>query len=390
MQLDAFLGRRGVALSDIAQAAQDRLGLAGDDVLLVCGSLVEGLGNETSDVDLYLLTSRTGFAFTSLDALLLAVGPCLIDVRVVPHAQFDALLARFRAWADQPRQARDALGFSHDERTLLHRLHCCAPLFGAIHLDSLRGRAPQADVARHKLDWARCYADALQIDLAGLRMEGDRDTLAFTAQDLLSHAIDGLLAAFGRTNPNGKWRVRLLAELPDGGFARLPGRPLGRSLRDEYVALHRAPDLEDVGAVHAHALGAVAFARRALAFAERTLVRPDAAPLPILGGRDGEGPHQPVLPHLDLDVTLRGDSLELLRLQGNGEVMSLSPESAVLLCLFDGHTSVSSAVASADHLFGEGKGAEVVGDLLALVEALKLAARPMLDVAVLARLLGRP
>ena len=389
MQLEEFLAHRAVGVSDIVEAARARLDLTDDDVLFVCGSLLEGLGNATSDVDLYLLTSRTDFNFTSLDAVLLAVGPCLVDVRVVPHAQMAALLSRFGVWNHQPRQARDALGFSHDERTLLHRLHYSQPLHGQHRLEILRGEAPLLDLARHKLDLARCYTDALQVDLAGLRQAGDPYTMVFTSQELLSHGVDGVLAALGQTNPNGKWRVRQLADVPIDAQPCFPGRPFERHLRDEYVRLHRAPDLYEVKAVHAHALEATSFTRRMLLFAERKLVSPRAPALPHFQDHAVRSVDGTSLPHLDLDVTIRGDSLEILRLQGSGEVISLSPESAALLCLFDGQTSMGEAVASADVYYGEGQGKDVIQDLIAFVDKLQLCARPMIDMGALSLLLGR-
>lgn len=387
MQLDEFLSHRGVRLEDVSTEVRTRLGLAEDDVLFVCGSLVEGRGNEKSDVDVYLITARSGFTFTSLDAVLLAVGTCLIDVKVVPYDKLHALIARFEAWDQQARRPHDAIAFSQDERALLHRLHFCQPLHGDERLEVLRRQAPLRSVARLSLAVARYYGNALQVDLAGLRRERDLHTMIFTAQELLEHAADAVLAGHGNTNPNGKWRVRQLSELPLGCEKRLPGRPLERSLRDEYVALHRAPEVDDAQAVYRHASGSVDFVRRALLFSEREILRPEAPKLPTLGSLPRRA--KPALPQLDFDITVKGDTLEIYRLQGSGEVFLLSPSTTALLCLFDGLTSVTSARMSAGLLFGRAKGAEIIRDLHASVTNAGFVASPFIDETAVSRLLRR-
>jgi hypothetical protein len=212
--------------------------------------------------------------------------------------------------------------------------------------------------------------------------------MIFSAQELLSHAADALLAAHGLSTPVGKWRVRQLAGLPPAAEKCLPGRSDPLSLRDQYVTLHRAPpDLDDAGAVHRHALQIAHFARRALLFAECELFSPARRRLPSF---DEPAPVPgSLLPHLDLDVTLRGHELQIYRLQGSGEVISLSPEGAALLCLFDSRTSEQAAAALAEPLFGVGQGGAAIQELRALVAHAQLAARPLIDEGALSRLLGR-
>lgn len=389
MQLTDFLSRKNVCLGDVVAEAQARLQPVPGDVLFVCGSLVEGIGNETSDIDLYLVTSRNDIQFTSLDAVLLAVGACLIDVRVVTHVAVESLLKRFDAWSQQPRQPRAALAICYEDRIFLHRLHTGQALYGTESFEYLRRQVDVSQLARHKLDWARCYADGLQVDLAGLRRDGDRYTMLFTAQEVLAHAVDAILAGHQETNPNGKWRVRQLGNLSDGLESTLLGRPIGRSLRDHFLSLHRAPERDDSESVHAHALRIVAFARQAFFWVERRLVAPRTAPPPTIEDQLASEAGGRRLPHLDLDVTIRGDTLELFRLHGSGEVITLSCDSAALLCLFDGETSEANAIRIANRLCGEGQGIEVVSQLRGLVADTGLAASPLLDQQMLERLLGR-
>jgi len=54
--MEQFLASRDADLSGIVTSAQATTGLEATDVLLLVGSLVEGLGNSKSDLDLILIT----------------------------------------------------------------------------------------------------------------------------------------------------------------------------------------------------------------------------------------------------------------------------------------------------------------------------------------------
>src|SRR5437016_5251380 len=99
MYLAGFLSYHGITLDDIVGQAKATLRLSPDDALFVCGSVVEGLGNEKSDLDLFLLTSRKNIPFTSLNDVLLIIGRCAVDVCVVQRTSIEALVKRFNDWA---------------------------------------------------------------------------------------------------------------------------------------------------------------------------------------------------------------------------------------------------------------------------------------------------
>lgn len=379
MDLDEFLRLQGVTLEDVVAQAKASLRLLPGDVVFACGSLVEGLGNERSDLDLYLVTRRQDIPYTSLNDVVIIVGPCIVDVRVVERAALDGLLRRFNDWSRAPRRPRTAIGFSEDERRLLHRLRSGRALFGAGDFKDLQDQVNPADVARHRLDWARYHATTLQIDLAGLRGAGDQHSMLFVAQEILGHTVDGLLAAHGHTNPSWKWRVRQLRDLPDSWEIELPGRLTGASPWERYWSLHRTPERTTPGIVLDYALRIVAFSRVVFPWAEQKLLAPAAPPVPPAspGGPTGGEP----LPHLDVDVTIRYKEgrFELLRLNGRDQSYDLSPKAYSLLCLFDGETSRAYATEHAERLWSEGRGAEMVEDMVTLVRYAQMDAVDVLD-----------
>ncbi len=389
MDLVAFLRRHDLGLDDMAARASEALGLAPGDVLFACGSLVEGLGNERSDVDLYLVTSRRDIRFTSLTDVTFHVGPCVVDVRVIQPAHLDALLQRFDEWSRQPRQPRLSSCLTEEDRRLLHRLSSGWPVYGQEGFRRFQARLDPRELARHKLDWASYYVTSMQIDLAGLRAEGDLIGMLFMAQELLGHVIDGLLAGHGYTNPAWKWRTRLLDQLPARPWEHeLPGRPSGLSPLERYLALHAWPARISGPEVLAYALRIVSFSRVVLPWAEWRLLAPGSPAIPAV--EPGDQPGARPLPHLDLDVAIRyrDGRFELFRPNVREPPYQLSPNAYSVLCLFDGETAWELAERHAARLGGGD--ARLLDELRGLVRYARLEPREVVDEQALAALLERP
>jgi hypothetical protein len=330
-------------------------------------------------LDLFLVTSRQDITFTSLNAVLLIIGRCPVDVRVVQRSEVDELMKRFNAWARQPRQPRNATAFTNDERKLLHRLRSGQALFGSDQFLELQNQIELIDLARHRLDYAQYFASTIQVDLAGLRSAGDQYSMLFAAQELLGHTVDALLAAYKYSNSNSKWRVRQLTDLPAEWELELPGRRSGMSARDLYLSLHSTPRSSSPKAILDYSLRIVAFARRVFPWAEYRLLSPASLPLSSANGSDMAGGRP--LPHLDLDVTVRYQKgkFELLRLNGKGEIFLLSPREYSLLCLFDGVTSREDAIREAEQTLNEAVGVDFVSEMEALVRHGDFEARNFVD-----------
>jgi hypothetical protein len=348
MDLEQFLQAGGADLAALVEQVDATVSIEPGDYLLVVGSLVEGLGTTRSDLDLLLITSRPEDRLPGEEEKALVAGRCLADVRILPRTELDALLARLDAWRRQPWDLRHAVRFSQAERVLLHRLlHGPLVAHGA---DADPGAVPRPAgqaVARLKLHVARHLARTVQVDMAGHRDGEDAASLVYAAQDLLGHAVDALTAAHGLTNPNPKWRGRLLRELPGDWQAPLGIRPTGESAQDAVWRLHRAPERPEMAAALGHALRITAFTRAVVLWAERRLVRRHPAP-PLAGtwpARNGGAP----LPHLDLDVDVvpgDGGGAQAARLNAFGTPLQLSPRELALALLFDGATTPNEAEAA--------------------------------------------
>jgi hypothetical protein len=381
MNLDDYLLHKNLSVPKILQAIRGSFELEPSDILFVSGSLVEGIGNEKSDIDLLLITSRTDLDYNAcLNDISVIVADCLIDIRVVDHGELAALLDRFQAWGAQPRNPRRAFEFVEDERKLLYRTKIGVPLVGVSDLRTLQDRIPARLLALHKLDWARHLASTIQVDLAGFRNHDDGLSMLFAAQELLGHCMDALLAATGFVNPNTKWRTRYLSMLDDRFMSKLPGNNPYRNIVDLYLDYHRMPVETASQSAYEFALRIASFSRIAFPWAERTLLAAGDAPLSAsLTCPPPSHGFRALLEHLDVDVEVRyeGGTFEMSRLNAAGPTVCLSDDAYRTVCLFDGKTRQDCVVS----------GSVVVEDIVNLVRFAKLQARPIVDEANLRKLL---
>lgn len=373
MDLEEYLGSRGVDPAALVDQVHAKLGLLPADVLLAVGSLVEGLGTTRSDLDLVLITSRPAEEHPPGGEVAVVMGQLLADVRVLPASEIADLVGRVEDWARSPWEVTHATRYTVKERLLLHRL--------------IRGRRlaegagtggipwPRAEVlAKLKLHVARQHARTVQVDMAGHRDVGDWRSLVFAAQDLLGAAVDALTAGYLLTNPYSKWRSRLLEAIPDEGWEEALGvRPTGLSAGERVWRLHHAPPRPERDAALRHALQISAFARSVFVWAERRLVLPPALgagarlPWPAREAR----PDEPRLPYLDFDVDygLAGDAVFLGRLNEFGAPARLTPDEFELVLLFDGTTTVCEAEAVFAGEVPEGAGQRPAQALVARLAA---------------------
>jgi len=341
MNLDDYLRNNGTDLSAIVSHARARIGVDDDDLLFAVGSLVEGLGNAKSDVDLLLITPRDAGSRGARDVAWLS-GKCLTDVQILRAAELDGLLQRFETWSRQAWDVTSPAKFTAPERRLLHRLRHGRLLLG--HQRRIGARIPStAELARLKLQVARQTARTIQVDLAGLRGCDDYGSLVYAAQELLGHAVDALTAGYLLTNPTPKWRSRLLASLPASWEHELPVRPTGLAAGDAVWRLHRAPERPDAQVALEHAFRIATFARAVFVWAERRMVTGAAAPRSAAtwpeAGRTGPTPRLPCL-DFDVDFFETTEAVYLARLNELDEALALSPRDFAVALLFDGVTTV--------------------------------------------------
>lgn len=348
MDLETFLQLNDAHPDLLLQGAQTVFALEPGDRLIAVGSLAEGLGNRKSDVDLLLVTPRLTLAQALPDEVKSFVaGQCIADLRIIPADLVLALRSRLRTWARSAWNLTVAADFTASELLLLHRLGAGRTLWPADQGD--QGEDDPAgveEVARLKLHVARHMARTLQVDIAGYREVGDSRSLVYAAQEILGHAVDGLLAGFRLTNPTPKWRSRLLSQLPADWESRLVMRHTGLKPEDLMWRLLRAPAEPEPADALDHACRIVTFARAAFLWAEESLIyagsRRDRKYIWCEECASSSGD---ALPFLDLDVDFirTENGVSVGRLNDFGETFHLDPDNFAVMLLFDNRTTAREA-----------------------------------------------
>ena len=186
----------------------------------VSGSLTAGLGNTTSDADVFAVVGDEADLPASPPQYLAESGR--IDVEYVRTGDLRACverLGRFRV----ERESFTAARLPEDELDLLARFHyrldaAPGPELAelAARLSGLQSRLRQALISH----WSRVVSDALE-DLRGAVLDDDPDTAVVVGQKLLLGAAKALAAGCGDYYVGAKWAFRQVRR-------SAPGFPLDR------------------------------------------------------------------------------------------------------------------------------------------------------------------
>ncbi|GHG93643.1 hypothetical protein [Streptomyces lanatus] len=183
------------------------------------GSLVRGWGNETSDLDLYVVTDEPFTSDGVVDHHPVALAPDRIpvavpalddrrgDVEYWQTDQYEQLMEKI-SW-EAYRSERDVgATVSQFERDCLVKLGHAIALDGAGWLTErqrlLRESAFGRTIAAHSLDLADTFAE----DALGQLGSGDAESALLTAKLAFGYAADALLAHHGEFGTTAKWRSR--------------------------------------------------------------------------------------------------------------------------------------------------------------------------------------
>ncbi|MGW1954860.1 hypothetical protein ACWCPI_19285 [Streptomyces sp. NPDC001920] len=183
------------------------------------GSLVRGWGNETSDLDLYVVTDTPFPADGAVDFHPVALVPDRVPVAV---PALDGRRGDVEFWlADQYRQVMEKVSWEayrseRDTGAALSQFErdCLVKLGHAIALDGTEWLAEQQrllhasafgrTIVAHSLDQADTFAE----DALGQLGSGDAESALLTVKLAFGYAADALLAHHGEYGTTAKWRSR--------------------------------------------------------------------------------------------------------------------------------------------------------------------------------------
>lgn len=203
--LDAGLARRGLDVRTLL-ALCDKQAPGGS--VLMSGSIVEGVDNPFSDIDLFVVT-----ADVERDLVITGLGDLRIDIETWPMLQIAQVGARISAGLDLTRQV---------PYFQLRELKFVARLFNAVQLACPHEPfdAERLGVSRESYLILLCrrfvsLADSTYQDGVGAFLAADYPYGFLRARDAFTLATDALLSRHGHLEPDKKHRLRLLGQMPE-------------------------------------------------------------------------------------------------------------------------------------------------------------------------------
>jgi|TARA_Y100000296_G_scaffold54799_1_gene62892 predicted nucleotidyltransferase len=238
--------RFGVDMGEFLPAIQQRFIEHG--AIFLAGSLVEGFGNKTSDLDVMIVSE---LALDGIDHVVrkdhmlinMIFGKARrIDLEYIHTGTISSPVAEIAA-LDIP---VDFVAERIDERQelLIHRLLNAVPLFDTPAYRALLAAAQACDFRRYMVKRCMHKIDGAALDLEGMVDRGDPAEVLLRLFDIIDHSVDAIRFAHGFTNPLGKWRIRSLRSMPPSPEAE---NALGIYLRYRVFGLGLdAPDMDEV------------------------------------------------------------------------------------------------------------------------------------------------
>lgn len=234
------------------------------DIAFLSGSLVEGLGNPWSDLDVYVITDRPPAGPT-----VIFDGGCTVSIHYVGELRVDYEywpMARVRDLAERLSSFQPGSGaivglFSEAEEQFVHRLvRYPAPIAGDVV--PLQAMFSLNDLRAYQIQIGVKHLDSIHEDLCGMMEAGSWGVALFSAREMVAAAMDVYLHILGNTNPSRKWRASLIQRYT--------------SLADEFVARfydlqfpHAQRLLSDAGMLKAYCCRCIAYHAAVVRMAHR-------------------------------------------------------------------------------------------------------------------------
>jgi predicted nucleotidyltransferase len=193
--------------------------------IFLSGSLVEGLGNRTSDIDMYVI----GAASPSGPLVIRKKNSFCISKHVYNDRRVDVEFWSTRgaaALADKLRNIvvdRDLDAFECEAVDFMHRLKVGLPLSAQETFAAWRERFDFGKLLQYQRARARLNLQDMLEDVEGMLARPDLEAALIRSRDLLDEIVIYSLRCLGESNPKMKWRIRLLKTYEHTDLARLVG-----------------------------------------------------------------------------------------------------------------------------------------------------------------------
>lgn len=238
--LEVYLKNYCLTTGAITSIIKEKVGQAADDILFLGGSLIEGYGNNLSDIDAFLITSRESCLKEKKGSVIfLDLTPCPLDIEIIYKEEIHHWASLINGYfGKEHSDPRDALLFSTGELKTMHRFLNGFTLYNEDELKRLKQLFDPLKLADLLFMMTVAIIPTLQIDLLGSIMSEVQHTIVYNLQSILDCLFKGLLALHGNTNMSEKWLYHLLSiKMPPEWDRELPGGPLELPVHEYYSVM---------------------------------------------------------------------------------------------------------------------------------------------------------
>ncbi len=329
MNYDQFFEHHGISLAQVDEVIRGKIGAYHDECVCLTGSLADGHGNSTSDIDVYVFSDRDLSELFHGPIVPISCGSALIDLNIISSLRWMSCIEGLQNAAQGDLQ--NGLLVAHGDLDLLHRIVVSSSLGRPDELSRLKDQIDRAELKTVLVKRAITGIAALQIDILGAVEAGDMLALEVLIPRQVGHLVDLVIAVQGGSNPSEKWRWHCL-----------------KAKCQEFDENHVFDELKrlafDGGDLHLRAAQVLQRCNQWVPLAQASLLsapNDDNEPFWLGYPRQASAAIEDErLPCLALDFAIRsgaGNVFKLLRLTGHVEI-ECNREMAMLAPYFDGVT----------------------------------------------------
>ncbi|TFV52071.1 hypothetical protein [Blastococcus sp. TF02A-35] len=188
--------------------------------VFISGSLVEGIGNESSDLDVFIIDRpssepqakpNAGYDMGDFSMNLQYVDKTRLDIETWSRTKVQQVTEAIRSCDLEDVAAAVAVPTSFID--MAHRIRIGVPIQRPEDFQLIQAAVPSDRLARLVANRFLVDYFGLSEDAVGAIAEGDYGTAMLTSQWTLGAAVDAFCASKGHTNPKPKWRFAKLRAL---------------------------------------------------------------------------------------------------------------------------------------------------------------------------------
>lgn len=184
--------------------------------IYIAGSIMEGFGNEKSDVDIFVLYKSTDLKEKTQRYFEVNKGfnifnknNKVIITSAFENTDLDIEFYEIDYVKEFITQLDNSVANYNDERyDLFHRLKYGVPLINEKNFNSLQKSVNFEKFNKLPAQMTKDYYAVKTKDIQGAYQEEMYDTSYYMAMDLLENCVNVFLAIHGETNPNRKWMFK--------------------------------------------------------------------------------------------------------------------------------------------------------------------------------------